>query len=340
MTRLFPLVALALLAGACGREPGNVARSVGTVEVVEVDVAPLVSARVTRMYVDEGDVVRAGDTLAALTLSTIRPDVESRRARLASAEAQLRDLEAGARPAELDRAAAELRAAEADASHAESDVQRLAPLAKSGTVSQQAYDAAVAASRAAVARRDAARQSYRLLQEGTRPERIGAARAEVANARAALAAMEGTASDLVLLAPVPGVILGRHAEPGEVLRAGEPALTLGDLGRPWVRVFVDQRAMPRIRVGDPAVAVLDAYPDRRFPGRVVAIRDKAEFTPRVAFTEEERADLVFGVKVELTDSAGMLKPGLPVTVTVTGSAPAPAEANGDRPASVAIPTKP
>ena len=334
------VLALAALLAGCHRGDGAAVRSVGTVEATEVDVAPLVSARVTRMYVDEGAVVRAGDTLVALTLSTMRPDLDARRARLASAEAQLRDLEQGARPAELAQAAAQLRAAEADAARADEDVKRLAPLAASGTVSAQAFDAATAASRAADAKRDAARQAYRLLQEGSRPERIQAARAEVQNARAALAAAEGTASDLVLLAPVPGVVLGRHAEPGEVLRAGEPALTIGDLARLWVRVFVDPQAMPRIRLGDPAVAVLDAYPSLRFPGRVVAIRDKAEFTPRVAFTEEERADLVFGVKVELTDTLGMLKPGIPVTVTVQGSAPRDSAGKGDRPASVVFPTRP
>ena len=333
------LLLLIAVAG-CRRGDASAATGVGTVEVIEIDVAPLVSARVTRMHVDEGAVVRAGDTLVSLTLSTTRPDIDARAARLAAAEAQRRDLEAGARPAELERAAAELRAAEAEATRAESDVQRLAPLAASGTVSVQAYDAASAAARAATARRDAARQAYRLLQEGTRPERIRAARADVANARAALALAEGAAGDLVLTAPVAGVILGRHAEPGEVLRAGEPALTIGDLAHPWVRIFVDQRALPRIRVGDPASAVLDAYPAMRFPGHVVAIRDKAEFTPRVALTEEERADLLFGVKIELRDGAGMLKPGLPVTVTVAGSAPRDSAGNGDRPASVAIPTRP
>ncbi len=307
----------------CGRRAAGVPAAVGTVEVTEVDIAPLVSARVVRVWVDEGAVVRAGDTLVALTLSTTRPDLDARRARLAAAQAQQRDLEAGARPAELERAEAEMRAAEADASRTERDAKRLAPLAASGTVSAQLFDAATAAARAAAARRDAARAALRLLQEGARPERLRAARADVESARAALAASEGAANDLVLTAPVGGVVLGRHAEPGEILRAGEPALTLGDLARLWVRIFVDQRALPLVRIGDPARAVLDAYPQVEIPGRVVAIRDRAEFTPRVALTEEERADLLFGVKIELHDTTGLLKPGLPVTVRVSGSAPRP-----------------
>ena len=339
MTNKARLGVVVLALAACRTNNGT-ARSVGTVEATEVDIAPLVSARVTRMHVDEGAVVRAGDTLVSLTLSTTQPDIDAKRARLATATAQLKDLQQGARPAELERAAADVRAAEADASRAESDVKRLEPLARSGTVSAQAYDAAVSAAHAADAKRDAARQAQRLLQEGARPEQIRAARAEVENARAALAASEGTARDLVLTAPVAGVILERHAEPGEILRAGEPALTLGDIAHPWVRIFVDQQAMPTIRVGDPAMAVLDDYPNVRIPGRVVAVRDKAEFTPRVAFTEEERADLVFGVKIDLLDTTGLVKPGLPVTVRVMGSAPRAPGGNGDKPPSVAIPTKP
>lgn len=329
-----------IVAAACGRGAKSIPPAVGTVEVIEVDVAPLVGARVTRVWVDEGVMVRAGDTLVSLSLSTTRPDLDGRRARLASASAVLRDLEAGARPAELERAAAELRVAEADAARAEEDIARLKPLAATGTVSAQTFDAATAAARATAARRDAARESLRLLREGTRPERVHGARADVENARAALASAEGSASDLVLTAPVAGVVLGRHAEPGEVLRPGEPALTLGDLAHPWVRIFVDQRALPLMKVGDAATAVLDAYPTTVFPGRIVAVRDKAEFTPRVALTEDERADLLFGVKIELHDTLGMLKPGLPVTVRVSASAPRRDTVGGDRPASVAIPTRP
>jgi HlyD family secretion protein len=330
----------AAAAAACSRSTPGVPPSVGTVEVIEVDVAPLTGARVTRLWVDEGAVVKAGDTLVSLTLSTTQPDIAAKLARVSAAEAALRDLQAGARPAEIERAAAELRAADADAARVDEDVQRLTPLAAQGTVSAQAFTAAKAAAAAADAKRDAARESLRLMREGARPEKIQAAKADVANAVAALAAAQGAASDLVLTAPVAGVVLARHAEAGEILRAGESAFTLGDLAHPWVRIFVDQRALPLIRVGDPAHAVLDAFPNVQFQGNVVAIRDKAEFTPRVALTESERADLLFGVKIELRDTTGMLKPGLPVTVRVDGSAPRGGATGGDRPAAVAIPPRP
>jgi HlyD family secretion protein len=314
---MLPALTLAI---ACHRGSDDSISGTGTLEVVEVDVAPTVPARITRVWVEEGASVRAGDTLVSLTQPTAHPDVEARRARLSAAEAQLRDLEAGARPAELQRAEAELRAAEAEATRTAKDLLRMAPLAQNGTISAQQFDAVRSAASAAAARRDAAREALRLLREGTRPERIRAARAEVENARAALAAAEGTASDLVLTAPVSGAILARHAEPGEILAAGEAALTIGEVARPWVRIYVGQNALPLIHVGDSASARLDDFPKQRFAGRVVSINDKAEFTPRVALTEEERADLLFGVKIELRDTSGMLKAGLPVTVQLASAA--------------------
>ena len=314
------VVSIVLLSVSCRSNRDQPIQGTGTLEVVEVDVAAMTPARVLRVWRQEGDTVRAGDTLVSLTQSTVRADVDARRARLAAAEAQLRDLLAGARPAEIARAEAELRAAESEAARTAQDLARVTALAQSGTVSGQQLDAAKSAAALAAARRDAARDALRLLREGTRPERISAARAEVENARAALAAALQTASDLVLLAPVSGTVMLRNAEPGEVLGAGVPAMTIGELARPYVRIYVNQRVLPRVLLGARAEGVLDGLPDHRFAGDVIAINSKAEFTPRVALTEEERADLLFGVKVAFRDTTGALKPGLPITVSITPAA--------------------
>jgi HlyD family secretion protein len=258
--------------------------------------------------------VRPGDTLVALTQSTTQADIAAGEARLRAAEAALREARAGARRREIQHAEAELRAAEAEAVRAARDRERLQALVGNGTVSRQAFDAAQAAAVAAAGRRDAARDQLQLLREGTRPERIQALRAEVANARAALEAARSVAHDLVLTAPVAGVVLSRNAEPGERLGAGQSALTLGEVAAPYVRVYLPTRALPNVREGSRAVARLDGYPAHPIPGRVVAISPRAEFTPRIALTEEERADLLFGVKVALVDTTGLLRPGLPATV--------------------------
>jgi HlyD family secretion protein len=306
---------LAMLLLACSREPDpSRLEATGTIEVAQADVAPLTAARVVRVLVEEGDEVRLGDTIATLAQTTLPSEIEQRSARVAQSEATLRDLAAGTRPAEIERWEAQLRAAEAEAVRAARDVERLTPLAATGSISQQQLDAAIAAARAASAGRDAAREALRLARQGARPQQVQAARADVAAARASLAAARATASDLVLTAPVAGTVLSRNAEPGEVLAAGQSAVTLGETARPWVRVYVNQQMVPRLRVGDSAEVVLDGTPNHPLRGRVVAVSPRAEFTPRVALTEEERADLVFGVKVEIADSAAMARPGLPATV--------------------------
>jgi HlyD family secretion protein len=303
---------LLLVLAACGGS--DAATAVGTIELTEIDVAPTQPARVVAVRVEEGDAVRAGDTLALLTQPSLPGDVAGRAAAVEAAEAELRDLLAGARPAERTQPEAALRSASAEAERARRDLTRMQALADAGGVSRQQLDAARAVSVEADARRDSAREALRLLDEGPRRERIEAARARVAAARAALQSASATSGDLTLVAPEDGVVLGRWTEPGEVVGFGTPVVTLGQPRRPWVRVYVGERVLPRLRVGQAVTATLDGVPDRSFPGRVVAIDPRAEFTPRVALTEKERADLVFGVRVELDDTTGTLKAGLPATV--------------------------
>jgi HlyD family secretion protein len=317
--QLLTIAALLLL--ACRDSDDDTVVATGTIEVREHDVAPAVAARVLRVLVQEGDAVRAGDTLAILGTPTLGADIAQRRSRVRQSEAALRELETGPRAAEIARAEADLRAAEAEATRTADDRDRSATLLAGGAISEQQAEAAATAARTAAARRDALRNTLRLLREGTRPERVQAGRAEVAAARGALAAAEATASDLVLVAPVNGTVMGRHVEPAEVIAAGTPALTVGDVRHPWVRVYVAGPRLPLVRVGAPADAVLDAHEDTPFAGRVAAIADRAEFTPRVALTEEERADLMFAVKVELDDTTGTLKAGLPVTVRIRATEP-------------------
>jgi HlyD family secretion protein len=315
---LLPLAALAL---GCAREPDGAIVAHGTVEVRETDVAPMQAGRVVRIAVDEGQPVEPGDTLAVLMRAALPANVERERARTLAAEAALRDLERGARAPELDGAEAEVRGAEAEAERTARELVRMRTLAAGNAVSRQALDNAEAAARAAASRLDAARERLALLREGTRPERIRQARAEVASARAAVAALEADVGDLVLVAPVRGVVLARLAERGEVLAAGTPAVTVGESARPWVRAFLRAADAGRIRVGHEAEVSLDGVAGRTWRGTVTVVSPRAEFTPRAALTEEERADLMFGIRVEVADSTGAVKPGLPATVRL---APLPA----------------
>jgi HlyD family secretion protein len=308
-------LALVLAVPGCARDEAP--SSSGTIEFTQTDVAASLPGRIVRVAVQEGVVVRAGDTIAVLSQVGLPQDIDQRRARVSAAESELRDLERGARTEELDRARAELRSAESEAARTASDSSRLGRLLAAGGVSQSAYDAAASAARVAGARRDVAREALRLLEAGPRPDRVLAARAAVATARAQLAMGMAAVEDLVLLAPVEGQVLARHAEAGEVVAAGIPIVSIGDARHAWVRVYVTAPVLAMLKVGDHVPVTIDGLQDRAFDGRVASLAMTAEFTPRVALTEHERADLLFGVRLELSDTTGTLKAGLPATVVFT-----------------------
>ncbi|WP_310572131.1 HlyD family efflux transporter periplasmic adaptor subunit [Gemmatimonas sp.] len=314
IVRAFPLVALVplLLLGGCS--PSSAPdTAVGTLEMVEVDVGPLQPARALRVMVQEGDVVQAGDTLVLFTTPTLASSTAQAEARAVAAQEASRELASGARPAEISRAQADLRAAEADADRTAADLARLEPLAAKGDVSRASLDGVRAASRVAAGRRDAARDALRLIQDGARRERRQAAAAEARGAQAVADGWRATANDLVLLAPVAGVVSSRNVEPGEVMAAGQSAITVAQPSRPWARIYVSQFVLPTLHPGDSLSARLDGD-TTLFRGRISAIATRAEFTPRVALTDQERADLLFGVKVEFADSTQRLRAGMPISV--------------------------
>ena len=312
-----------VLLAACGTEDTTGFTAQGTVEVREIDVSPLSVGRVVQVLVDEGDSLAAGDTVVILTAPTLSADLDAARARLAVATSALRDLEAGARTQEFGLARAELAAVRAESVRLARDRDRLRALLDAGAVAQREFDAADAAAAVAAARVRSAEESLALLEAGPRAGRVATARAEVASASAALAGREATTAEFVVTAPVAGVVMSRIADPGDLLNAGMPAVVLGVMSEPWVRVYVPARVLSSIALG----AVATIHPpgaggrvsrngggEADGVGRVIAINPQAEYVTRTALTEEERADLLFGVKVAITDPAGRFKPGLPVTV--------------------------
>ena len=301
------IASIAVLAG-CGSD--NSIRGSGTIEMDEVDVASLVGGRVARLYVDEGDAVKQGDTLAVLQYDEVTAGVASQAAQAARAKAQYEDLRSGPRPQEIQSARSMLDAATTQAEVSERDYARAESLFHIDVLPRADYDRARVARDMARANRDSARESLTLLESGYRREQVTAAERNAEAARADLAARQSRARELVLTAPISGVVLLRNYLPGEIVTQGSAVLTLGDPDRLWLRVYVAAPQLPRVKLGARAEVEVHGV-KQRFPGRVVEIATESEFTPRAALTEDERANMVFGVKVALEPSAGTLKPGLP-----------------------------
>lgn len=307
------LLALAITLGSCLDR--DVIRGSGTIEMDEVDVASLTGGRVVSMSVREGDSVAVGDTVAVLDRGEVIADLATQLARAQGATSQYRDLESGARPEEVLAARADLAAAQAEAQLAESNFARTQKLAASNVVAQQDLDRARATRDAAAAKARAASENLRMRETGFRRQQVTAARQAAEAATAQLAGARSRASELVLTSPIRGIVLLRNFEPGEVVQPGAPVVTLGNTDSLWMRVYVAAPKLASLRIGSPAeVKVIGEK--KLFAGRVIEIATHAEFTPRAALTEEEQANLVFGVKLALAPSGGALKAGLPADARI------------------------
>jgi HlyD family secretion protein len=218
------------------------------------------------------------------------------------------------------QAEAALRSTEQRLQDARRDAERARALFDGGAVSRQAMEKAETAAEVAAASRDQAREALELVREGPRAETIQAQRAQVDQAQAQLSRAESTLTDAVIRAPFAGVVTVRHREPGETVSPGAPVLTLLDPDDRWVRIYVPENQIGRVRIGQTADIRSDTWPDRTYHGQVVFIASQAEFTPRNVQTQEERTKLVYAVKVRITGDADFqLKPGIPADVTLLES---------------------
>lgn len=287
----------------------------GTVEATDAQLGFQASGRIAEIAVREGDRVRAGQHLARLDSS----EAEARRAQAAAqveaARAALTELERGSRREEVATARAALAAAADRLANAETDHERTRTLFEGGAVSREALDNARLARDVAKSQRTQVAEQLQLVQKGPRPERIEAARAQLAQAEAALRAAEVVLDNVSVEAPFDGLVTVRAREPGEIVQAGSPVLTLMNPGDRWVRIYVREDRVGAVHLGDRAVITSDTFPGKTYPGEVAFIASEAEFTPKNVQTTEERVKLVYAVKVRVTgDPEHELKPGLPADV--------------------------
>ncbi len=178
----------------------------------------------------------------------------------------------------------------------------------------------VQAARAEVA---SAQSTLDLVRQGPRTEDLQAARRKLQEARAAVQQAALNLGKTRLAAPAEGLVLTRNYEVGEMVQPGQPVLTLADLQKPWVEVFVPEPEIGGVHVGDAFEVSVDSAPGQVFAGRVTRIYEQAEFTPKTIQTQTQRVNLVYRVKVTVTGSRGILKPGMPADARQVQDSPAP-----------------
>lgn len=304
----------------------------GTVDATEVSISFRVPGILRQRPVDEGSIVKVGEMLAELDTREASARLRQAEAAEQSAQARLRDLEQGYRPQEIAEARAQVDLARANLANLQEEARRSENLFVTGAVSQQRRDKD--ATGAAVAREQlaAANARLKLMEAGYRKESVVAARSQVAKAQAAVEVAQVVLEDQRVTSMINGTVTRKHAEPGETLAAGRPVVTVTDLSHPWVRVYIPENQIGKVRLGAPSRIKVDTFPDREFAGRVSYVSAQAEFTPKNVQTQEERVKLVFAVDVVTSDSDGILKPGMPADVYIdAGSTELPASSLKTKP---------
>ncbi len=279
-TMAAPTLILSLMAMAgCGGREHRLVEGSGVIEVTEVVVRSQAVGRVVSSKFEEGRPVEAGQVLALLASD----ELSARERQALSAAAAARQ---------------QTSLAETNLRLAEDNYARNRVLRDSGMISEQSFYHIESQLKAARSQREAARGAQ-------------------AQALAGLDLARVQSSNATITSPVSGTVLERNIEVGELAMAGTAICKLGDLSRPFLRIYLPENRYGRVKLGQAAVIRVDSYPGRVFPGRVAAIADQAEFTPKDVQTKEERTKLVFAVKIAMENPDGELKPGMPADAEIT-----------------------
>lgn len=294
------VVVIALFAWLLAQRARGTRSMSGTIEVDEVHVASRYGGRVEKIFAQEGDALHAGQVLVEL-------DAAELQARRDYTAALLAEMEHGSRPAEIEAGKHDWESLAAQLEFADAEAKRARELFDQKVASQAELDDAASRANSLRQSADAVKKRYDLLVEGTRPERI-------AQARAQLAEMEAQLREMRIAAPGDCVLETLSVKVGDVLPANREVATLLLTQHLWVRVYAPETWLGRIQVGQQVNVRVDSHRDRQFTGVIEQINRQAEFTPRNVQTVEDRIRQVFGVKVRLASDTGVLRAGMSADV--------------------------
>jgi len=273
---------------------------------------------------------------------TLAADIEQRAGDLASNQARLAELKNGARPQEKLDAQAAVDSAQSEVERSRKDWDRAQVLHRDDDISTAQFDQYRNRWETAVAALNSAKERQNLVLAGPRAEVINAQQAmvertrgalkmaqanalemkrreqelttraaEIARSRASIALIDSQLADTIATSPVDGVVLVKSADPGEILSAGTTVVTVGDIEHPWLRGYVDETDLGKVKLGSVVHVTTDSYKNKQYTGHVSFISSEAEFTPKQIQTQTERVKLVYRIKIELDNSSRELKSNMP-----------------------------
>jgi HlyD family secretion protein len=283
----------------------------GNIEATEVDLSFRIAGQINGLPIEEGDRVQKGQTISTLDTDTLVTQQGAARSEIASARATLDELEEGTRSEQILQARAQLKAAESRKKNAQDEFDRYSALVKEGAVSASTYDLRETTLKVAVEEYNNALQRLTELERGPREQQIRAARHRLERAEWELKKIDLDIEHSVLTTPVSGAVLVKAAELGEVVLPGAPVATVAAIDEVWLKGYISERDLGRVKLGQRAEITTDTYPHKIYPGVVTFISSRAEFTPKNVQTKEERVKQVYRLKITILNPHQELKIGMP-----------------------------
>jgi HlyD family secretion protein len=328
--RIFRIIVLVIIASVVifsvrwyrekenGTENGNL-KIYGTIDIRDARLAFKEQERISEVLVEEGDRVRSGQILARLDSERLKAQIAEDRAQIGAQQEVVKRLKSGSRSQEIDQARAEVEAVRVMVRNDKQILERL--LKTSGATSEQDIDDARSRLLVEQAQLEVKEKALNLILEGPRKEDIAAAEKRLEALQANLSLLQIRLEDMVLKAPTTGVIESRILEPGEMADPAHPVFILALTDPKWVRAYIPEPELGRIRLGMKASVRSDSFPGKSMDGWVGFISPTAEFTPRTVETEDLRTKLVYEARVFVHDPQDLLRLGMPVTVIIDEKAP-------------------
>lgn len=285
----------------------------GTIEATKVELSAKVSGTLEKLTIDSGNEVKKGQLVGLIVRNDLVAQKERDALGVLKAQAQLEDLSSGARAQEIKEAAANVNIAQANYEKAASDFERYRELFQEEALSEAEYEKMATDLEVKQNQLDSAQAKLSLLEEGNRPQAVKAAEAELERSGAVLKASEAMLEDTKIFSPINGTVLNKNREPGEFLQMGDSVATVADLGDMWIRVYIATDDLPKIKLGQ-KVSFTVSGSEIKHQGIIDEIASQGEFTPKSIQTKQERANIVYRVKIRIDDAGGTLKPGMPADV--------------------------
>jgi HlyD family secretion protein len=308
-------IAIAAWSGLRSRERADHLTLYGNVDIREVELAFRVGGRLATVLHEEGDTVRQGDLVAEIDAEPYREALAVASARVEQAQANVTKLKAGPRPQEIERTRQAMTEAQAAYDNAALDFKRQSGLVESGASSEKILEAARARRDENAAKLAQAKEALALAEEGYRTEDIAAAHAELSAAIAQRDLAQTQLDDTRLSAPSDGTLISRTREAGSMLAPGTPVYSLSLRNPLYVRAYVDEPNLGNLAPGT-RVSIHTDSSDKAYSGQIGFISPRAEFTPKSVETTDLRTDLVYRLRIVVTDADEGLRQGMPVTVRV------------------------